>query len=81
MVIALASRSFVKKKGPEMMTSEPVGLWARRGSSPFPGALFKAVYELIFSNWAQCRVILGSLKMTSARKTLKLLKSIFEGRE
>ena len=27
-----------RKKG--VCTSKPVGLWARRGSSPFPGAIF-----------------------------------------
>ena len=39
MVIALASRSY-QERGPEKaVASQPVGLWARRGSSPFPGAI------------------------------------------
>jgi hypothetical protein len=40
-VIALASRSNWKRAG----TSEPVGLRARKGSSPFPGALSLSAHE------------------------------------
>ena len=33
-------RDHIKNEGLEKaMASEPVGLWARRGSSPFPGAI------------------------------------------
>jgi hypothetical protein len=37
-VIALASRSNCTKRAKMKLTSKPVGLWARRGSNPFPGA-------------------------------------------
>ena len=51
MVIALASRSNWKR----VRTSEPVGLWARRGSSPFPGAILpvRANAKVVLEKMAQ----------------------------
>jgi hypothetical protein len=38
-VIALASRSYSEKRGPRLKDKQASGPLARRGSSPFPGAI------------------------------------------
>jgi len=45
------------------------------GSSPFPGALFKAIFELIFANQTQGYLILTFLKLILRPQNIEIVES------